>query len=126
MMIVWANNLCHMRMVEVSRAVTVSLWRAGGPEVFLRELRDSELRMDSMRSSSGVDCFRMTASFLSPAWKGFVALVPSSFHRADLSIVTIRPGWLAGTCHIVRDIFYVETFYTEELRSIVRLETSQP
>ena len=66
----------------------------------------------------------MTASFLSPAWKGFVALVElgvfikSSFQWRDLSIVTIRLGWLVGTCHIVRETFFMLKLF---IPSIVRL-----
>ena len=43
--------------------------RAAGPEVFLSELRDFSLLMDSINSSTGVDCFLTTPSFLSAAWK---------------------------------------------------------
>ena len=39
----------------------------GGPDVFLKEFLDSWLRIDSIRSSKGVDCFRIAASLRADA-----------------------------------------------------------
>lgn len=63
------------QFISTDRVVRGIYWpsgRGGGPEVFLREFLDFSHLIASISSSTGVDCFRIAASFLSLAWNGSV------------------------------------------------------
>ena len=60
------NDNTYFHFLIIANFLPIGL--VGGPDVFLKEWRVFSLLIDSMRSSTGVDCFLIAASFRSPAF----------------------------------------------------------